>query len=149
MSWLWLFLLKFALISGSLILIVLVLLQKGKGGGLAGALGGSGGQSAFGTKAGDLFTKITMGVAIAWILVCVIGAMAAPSLDTGGEGLNITPNPGAGAPQNPGQQAPPPASSGEKPAGSAAKPEKGAEKAPDKGPAIPEPSSKPSEKLGK
>ena len=39
------------------------MLQRGKGGGLAGALGGMGGQSAFGTKAGDLFTKITVGVA--------------------------------------------------------------------------------------
>ncbi len=30
---------------------------------MAGAFGGMGGQSAFGTKAGDLFTKITIGVA--------------------------------------------------------------------------------------
>ena len=34
-----------------------------QGGGLAGAFGGMGGQNAFGTKAGDLFTKITIGVA--------------------------------------------------------------------------------------
>ena len=47
----------------ALFLIVLVLIQRGKGGGLAGAFGGMGGQSAFGTKAGDLFTKITIGVA--------------------------------------------------------------------------------------
>ncbi len=46
---------------------MLVLIQRGKGGGLAGALGGMGGQSAFGTKAGDLFTKITIGVATFWI----------------------------------------------------------------------------------
>ena len=36
----------------SLFLILLVLVQRGRGGGLAGALGGMGGQSAFGTKAG-------------------------------------------------------------------------------------------------
>jgi preprotein translocase subunit SecG len=30
-----------------------------------------GGQSAFGTKAGDLFTKITIFVAAFWILMCV------------------------------------------------------------------------------
>src|SRR5262249_57796175 len=36
--------------------------------GLAGAFGGVGGSSAFGTKAGDVFTKITIGVAIGWIL---------------------------------------------------------------------------------
>ena len=52
-------------------LIVLVLIQRGKGGGLAGAFGGMGGQSAFGTKAGDLFTKITIGVAAFWILLCI------------------------------------------------------------------------------
>ena len=52
-------------------LIVLVLIQRGKGGGLAGALGGMGGQSAFGTKAGDLFTKITIGVAAFWIILCL------------------------------------------------------------------------------
>ena len=50
-------------------LIVLVLIQRGKGGGLAGAFGGMGGQSAFGTKAGDLFTKITIGVAAFWIML--------------------------------------------------------------------------------
>lgn len=53
-------------------LILLVLIQKGKGGGLAGAFGGLGGQSAFGTKAGDTFTKITIGVAAAWILLCIL-----------------------------------------------------------------------------
>lgn len=53
----------------SFMLIVIVLLQRGRGGGLAGALGGAGGQSAFGTKAGDVFTKITVGMAIIWVLV--------------------------------------------------------------------------------
>ena len=51
----------------SVFLILLVLVQRGRGGGLTGALGGPGGQSAFGTKAGDLFTRITVGVATAWI----------------------------------------------------------------------------------
>ena len=57
------FSLKFFLAASAIIVIILVMLQRGKGGGLAGALGGMGGQSAFGTKAGDLFTKITVGVA--------------------------------------------------------------------------------------
>lgn len=48
-------------------LVFLILLQRGRGGGLAGALGASAGQSAFGTKAGDVFTRITMGTAVAWI----------------------------------------------------------------------------------
>lgn len=50
-------------------LMIVVLLQRGRGGGLAGAFGGLGGQSAFGTKAGDVFTKITVGIAVAWVLV--------------------------------------------------------------------------------
>ncbi|QDV68463.1 preprotein translocase subunit SecG [Rosistilla carotiformis] len=54
----------------SLFLILLVLVQRGKGGGLTGALGGPGGQSAFGTKAGDMFTKITSVVALVWIFLC-------------------------------------------------------------------------------
>src|SRR5476651_2572471 len=59
------------LIITALFLIVLVLIQRGKGGGLAGAFGGMGGQSAFGTKAGDLFTRITIGVAAFWIILCI------------------------------------------------------------------------------
>jgi preprotein translocase subunit SecG len=75
----------------ALFLIVLVLVQRGKGGGLAGAFGGLGGQSAFGTKAGDLFTRITIGVATFWIILCMItvkflgGASEGPlSKDLGG-----------------------------------------------------------------
>lgn len=55
----------------SLFLILLILVQRGRGGGLAGAFGGMGGQSAFGTKAGDLFTRITIGVAALWIVLAV------------------------------------------------------------------------------
>jgi preprotein translocase subunit SecG len=51
----------------SLFLICLVLIQRGKGGGLAGAFGGAGGSSAFGTKAGDVFTRVTMITAAVWI----------------------------------------------------------------------------------
>ena len=61
-------------------LIGLILLQRGRGGGLAGSFGGMGGQSAFGTKAGDIFTKITIGVAIFWIVlacVCILVVNAA------------------------------------------------------------------------
>ncbi|MEM6689915.1 MAG: preprotein translocase subunit SecG [Planctomycetota bacterium] len=53
----------------SLFLILLILVQRGKGGGLTGALGGPGGQSAFGSKAGDTFTFITVVVAMVWGLV--------------------------------------------------------------------------------
>ena len=54
----------------SLFLIMLILIQRGKGGGLTGALGGPGGQSAFGSKAGDTFTVITVVVASIWGFTC-------------------------------------------------------------------------------
>ncbi|MBY0526163.1 MAG: preprotein translocase subunit SecG [Gemmataceae bacterium] len=53
-------------------LILLVLIQRGKGGGLAGAFGGVGGSSPFGSRAGDTFTRITIGVAAAWIIMLMI-----------------------------------------------------------------------------
>jgi preprotein translocase subunit SecG len=53
-------------------LILLVLVQRGRGGGLAGALGGMGGSSAFGAKAGDVFTRITIITASIWIACCLI-----------------------------------------------------------------------------
>jgi preprotein translocase subunit SecG len=55
----------------AIFLILLVLVQRGRGGGLSGALGGMGGQSAFGAKAGDVFTRVTIGTALFWILLCV------------------------------------------------------------------------------
>ncbi len=84
-------------------LVLLVLVQRGRGGGLTGALGGPGGQSAFGTKAGDLFTRITIGVATAWILLCatavfMLRGRALP--ETGGVDrpvIKTDVNPGAGA----------------------------------------------------
>ena len=56
----------------SLLLIFLVLIQRGKGGGLAGAFGGAGGSSAFGSRAGDLFTRITLVLAAVWILLIIV-----------------------------------------------------------------------------
>ena len=66
------FFLAILLILTSIFLFLLVLIQLGRGGGLAGAFGGLGGQSAFGTKAGDLFTRVTIGVAAFWIVLCVV-----------------------------------------------------------------------------
>ena len=56
----------------SVFLILLILIQKGKGGGLAGAFGGPGGQSAFGSKTADAFTKITLYVAGIWVALIVV-----------------------------------------------------------------------------
>lgn len=64
-------------------MILLILIQRGRGGGLVGALGGMGGQSAFGTKAGDLFTRVTMWTAFFWI---VLAAGTVKYLSTTGAG---------------------------------------------------------------
>jgi preprotein translocase subunit SecG len=62
-------LLNFLVILTSIFLIFLVLIQRGKGGGLAGAFGGVGGSSAFGSRAGDLFTRVTIVAALIWVLL--------------------------------------------------------------------------------
>ena len=61
--------LSFLMLAISLFMILLVLIQRGRGGGLAGAFGGMGGQSAFGTRAGDTFTRITIVLAVVWVLL--------------------------------------------------------------------------------
>jgi preprotein translocase subunit SecG len=56
----------------SLLLMLIILIQRGKGGGLAGAFGGVGGSSPFGSRAGDAFTKITLYMAAVWVLLIMI-----------------------------------------------------------------------------
>ncbi len=82
----------------SLFLILLILIQRGKGGGLTGALGGPGGQSAFGSKAGDTFTVITVVVASVWAFTCaftmwLLGAHAPPVVANADQ-TNIKAGPG-------------------------------------------------------
>lgn len=64
--------LNIVLLLTGLFLILLVLIQRGKGGGLAGAFGGVGGSSAFGSRAGDTFTKVTIITGAAWLLLIMI-----------------------------------------------------------------------------
>ncbi len=72
----------------SVVLIGIILLQRGRGGGLVGALSGLGGQSAFGTKAGDTFTRITIGIAAAWVILAgVHGHVLRSSVDDKTSGL--------------------------------------------------------------
>jgi preprotein translocase subunit SecG len=75
-----------ALMLLSAFLIFVILLQKGKGGGLAGAFGGAGGSSAFGSRAGDTFTRVTIYVAIFWALLIMITIKVVPSTVQGGTG---------------------------------------------------------------
>jgi preprotein translocase subunit SecG len=56
-----------------LFLIFIIMLQRGKGGGLVGALGGMGGASAFGPKADIHVLKLTIGLAVAWVVVACSG----------------------------------------------------------------------------
>jgi len=53
----WLCLILFIFVC--LFMILLVLIQKGRGGGLASAFGGMGGNTAFGSKTGDVLTWAT------------------------------------------------------------------------------------------
>lgn len=50
-------------------LMLVILLQRGRGGGLSAAFGGGGGSSAFGAKTGDVFTWITVGLALIFLVL--------------------------------------------------------------------------------
>jgi preprotein translocase subunit SecG len=58
----------------AVMLTLLVLIQRGRGGGLAGAFGGQGGSSAFGTKTADVFVKATAVIGAAFFLLSILTA---------------------------------------------------------------------------
>jgi len=92
------YLIAFSMILMAIILILLVLVQRGKGGGLAGALGGSGGQSALGSRAGDTMTRITVGVAAIWMTLCIGSIIVLKNTSEKKEGFDYETNiPVAGA----------------------------------------------------
>jgi preprotein translocase subunit SecG len=66
----------FLFLAICVLLITVILLQKGRGGGLAGAFGGAGGYSAFGAKTGDVFTWITIALTAMFVLVAICGVFA-------------------------------------------------------------------------
>src|SRR5256885_9561221 len=68
--------LNVVLIILGLFLILLILIQRGKGGGLAGAFGGLGGSSPFGSRAGDTFTRITIYAACIWLALVMLQVRA-------------------------------------------------------------------------
>ncbi len=53
-------------------MIMIVLLQKGEGGGLAGAFGGMGGDSAFGVKGDKTFKKLTAVVGALFLFLAIL-----------------------------------------------------------------------------
>jgi preprotein translocase subunit SecG len=97
-GWHYLFSIPLSLIC--IFLTLLILVQRGRGGGLTGALGGMGGQSAFGTKAGDVFTRVTIVVAAVWIFLSMAAVkVLTQQASTGG----LRPGQRAGAPLNAGK----------------------------------------------
>lgn len=73
-------LLSILIFATSLIMILLILIQRGRGGGLIGALGGSGGSSPFGSRAGDTFTRITLITAAVWIVLIMVQILVRPTV---------------------------------------------------------------------
>ena len=74
-------LLNFVVLAIGLVLMFVILIQRGKGGGLAGAFGGVGGSSPFGSRAADQFVKITLYLALIWV-VCIMIHVKLVKLDT-------------------------------------------------------------------
>src|SRR4051812_39785128 len=62
-------------------LILLVLIQKGRGGGLASAFGGMGGNTAFGSKTGDVLTWATSVVFGVFIVLAIVLNLVANSVN--------------------------------------------------------------------
>jgi len=87
----------FILVCGLLILVVLI--QKPKGGGLSGAFGGAGGgsaQAAFGAKVGDFLTWATVGLFAGFLLLAMGLTWTAVTPELPEEPEEVAETPGAG-----------------------------------------------------
>src|SRR5881398_3374671 len=85
-------------------LILLVLIQKGRGGGLSGAFGGGGGNTAFGSKTGDVLTWGTSIVFGVFLLLAITLNLLANSYNARMSGApTTTPPPGPNSPAGPAQ----------------------------------------------
>ena len=90
----------------ALVLMVVILLQRGRGVGLAGAFGGAGGHTAFGAKTGDVLTWVTIVAAGVFLLFAVVlnyvfvqgkPGLATPPVPTAPGPIPTTPAPGTPA----------------------------------------------------
>ena len=83
--------LLFVFVPVCLLLILIVLLQAGKGGGLAGAFGGAGGQTFLGARgAADFLSKFTIYLAIAFMFLSLILSL---TYGRGGRSIRIDEEP--------------------------------------------------------
>lgn len=88
------------------VLTLLILIQKGRGGGLASAFGGAGGNTAFGSKTGDVLTWATSVVFGVFLLLAIVLNLVANRVNARATG-GLAPLPAAAAPALPGDAATP------------------------------------------
>ncbi|MGE0813605.1 MAG: preprotein translocase subunit SecG [Vicinamibacterales bacterium] len=120
-----------------LVLMIVILLQQGKGGDIASAFGGGGSQAVFGARTGaTLLTKVTAGLTVAFmglaLVLAIWGARGTSSVVGGVEGPAPVALP-AGAtdiPVQPAGATPPPASGSTTPSAPSAAPGDAAAPAP-------------------
>ncbi|MBM4019577.1 MAG: preprotein translocase subunit SecG [Planctomycetes bacterium] len=95
----------------AVVLSLLVLIQRGRGGGLAGAFGGAGGSSAFGTKTADIFIKATAVLGGLFFLLAIITAFVMRGEGPAAPAAAVPPpeEPAPTAPAAPLPPVPPPA----------------------------------------
>ncbi len=99
----------------AVILVLLVLIQRGRGGGLAGAFGGPGGHSAFGTKTADVFIKATAVLGAIFVVLAILTAwlmhkQQAALLEEAPPPARVPAEEGSGGPAPSAEPAAPPAS---------------------------------------
>jgi preprotein translocase subunit SecG len=58
-------------VFAAMVLVLVVLVQKGKGGGLSAAFGGIG-NTLLGTKTGDFLTWVTISIVTVWLLLSIV-----------------------------------------------------------------------------
>ena len=75
----WAFILTILFILSCVVLVLCILLQKGRGGGLGAAFGGA--SSAFGTQTGDVLTGVTIILTAAFLLLAIgLGYVCRPEI---------------------------------------------------------------------
>lgn len=93
-------LLSILIFLSGLFLILLILVQRGRGGGLVGALGGGGTSSPFGSRAGDAFTRYTIVLALIWIALNMVKTLAIQPAPAARQ-QNVVGQPGGAGPAAP------------------------------------------------